>query len=130
MTRYLIDTHILLWLLAGSSRITQALHMTLADPRHTVYVSAASAWELAIKVNLGKLDVPPNLDHWLPAEIAAARLTPLPVQFAHALGVEQLPRHHTDPFDRLMIAQAQIENLTLVSADRIFDAYDVRLLRG
>jgi PIN domain nuclease of toxin-antitoxin system len=93
------------------------------------YVSAASAWEIAIKAGLGKLDILPNLDHWLPAEIAAAGLTILPIQIEHALGVERQPRHHADPFDRLLIAQAVTDDLTLVSADRAFDAYGVRLLR-
>jgi PIN domain nuclease of toxin-antitoxin system len=126
---FLLDTHVLLWLLAGSPRIRVDLLDTLADPGNTVYVSAVCAWEIAIKAGLGKLDVPPNLDHWLPAEIAAAGLTPLPIELDHALGVERLPRHHTDPFDRLLIAQAVVEGLTLVSADRAFDAYNVRLVR-
>ena len=126
---FLLDTHVLLWLLAGSPRVGTALLTTLADPGNTVYVSAASAWEIAIKAGLGKLAVPPDLDHWLPAEIAAAGLTPLPIDLNHALGVERLPRHHTDPFDRLLIAQAIVDDITLVSADRAFDAYGVRLLR-
>jgi PIN domain nuclease of toxin-antitoxin system len=126
---FLLDTHVLLWLLAGSPRIGDDLYATLSDPRHTVYVSATSAWEIAIKVGLGKLDVPPDLHHWLPAEIAAAGLTVLPIGLDHALGVERLPSHHTDPFDRLLIAQAIADDLTLVSADRAFAAYDVRLLR-
>ncbi|HZO25363.1 MAG TPA: type II toxin-antitoxin system VapC family toxin [Chloroflexota bacterium] len=126
---FLLDTHVLIWLLAGSPRISTDLLNTLADPGHTIYVSTASAWEIAIKVGLGKLAVPSNLHDWLPAEIAAAGLTPLPIELRHALGVELLPSHHTDPFDRLLIAQAIAEDLTLVSADRAFDAYDVRLMR-
>lgn len=126
---FLIDTHVLLWLLAGSPRIGEDLLNTLVDPGHTVYVSAASAWEMAIKVGLGKLGVPPDLQDWLPAEIAAAGLTLLPIELEHALGVERLPRHHTDPFDRLLIAQAITDDLTLISADRAFEAYDVRLVR-
>ena len=126
---YLLDTHILIWLLTGSARIGESVVSTLADPAHTVYVSAVSAWEIAIKDGLGKIAVPPDLDHWLPAEIAAAGLTPLPIDLHHALVVERIPRHHNDPFDRLLIAQAVLDDLTLVSADRSFDAYDVRLLR-
>jgi PIN domain nuclease of toxin-antitoxin system len=126
---FLLDTHVLLWLLAGSPQIGDDLYAILSDPRHTVYVSAASAWEIAIKVGLGKLDVPPDLHHWLPAEIAAADLALLPIGLEHALGVERLPRHHTDPFDRLLIAQAVADDLTLVSADGAFGAYEVRVIR-
>ena len=127
--RFLLDTHVLLWLLAGSARIGEELAHTLADPGNTVYVSAVTAWEIAIKVGLGKLAVPPDLHDWLPAEIAAAGLTPLPIELNHALAVERLPRHHADPFDRLLIAQAIAEGLSLVSEDRIFAAYEVRLVR-
>ena len=126
--RLLLDTHILIWLLAGSARIHPDLYDMLGDPRHTVYVSAVSAWEMAIKVGLGKLAVPPDLGTWLPREIAAAGLTVLPIQLEHTLGVERLPRHHTDPFNRLLIAQAQEDGLTLVSADCVFSQYDVQLI--
>lgn len=126
--RLLIDTHILLWLLAGSARIPPDLYDLLADRQHTVFVSAVSAWEIAIKVGLNKLTVPTPLHAWLPAEIAAAGISVLPIQLGDALGVEQLPRHHTDPFDRLLIAQAQVGGLTLVSADRVFSQYDVPLI--
>lgn len=126
--RLLLDTHIVLWLLAGSARIPPALYDLLTDQRHTVHVSVASAWEMAIKVGLGKLAVPPNLEQWLPAEFAAAGMTVLPIQLEHTLGVELLPRHHADPFDRLLIAQAQVDKLSLVSADHVFSQYDVKLI--
>jgi PIN domain nuclease of toxin-antitoxin system len=126
--KLLLDTHVVLWLLAGSARISTDLYNTLADPRHTVVVSAVSAWEIAIKAGLGKLDLPADLGHWFPAEIAAAGLSVLPIDIDHALGVERLPPHHGDPFDRLLIAQAIIEGLTLVSADHVFGRYQVSLL--
>jgi PIN domain nuclease of toxin-antitoxin system len=126
---YLLDTHVLIWLLAGSPDLSQHVLDILSDPRHAVSVSVASAWEMAIKVGLGKLELPPDVRHWLPGELAAADLSVLPVTLEHALGVERLPRHHADPFDRLLIAQARAGGHTLVSADRIFDRYDVPLLR-
>jgi PIN domain nuclease of toxin-antitoxin system len=126
--RLLLDTHIVLWLLAGSPRILPDLYDMLADPRHTVFVSVVSAWEMAIKVGLGKLVVPLDLDRWLPGEIAAAGMTVLPIQLEHVVNVEQLPRHHTDPFDRLLIAQARVDGLSLVSADHVFSQYDVKLI--
>lgn len=126
---FLLDTHILIWLLLGSPDLSQHVLDILSDPRHTVSVSVASAWEMAIKVGLGKLDLPPDLRHWLPGELAAAGLVVVPVSLEHALGVERLVRHHGDPFDRLLIVQAQMGGHTLASADHVFDRYDVSLLR-
>ena len=125
----LIDTNVLIWLLAGSTRLRQEIIDTLADPRKGVYVSTVSVWEMAIKVGIGRLNVPPDLARWLPQALVAARLSVLPIDMQSALGVEQLPFHHADPFDRLLIVQAQLGRHTLVSADRIFDRYDVSLLR-
>jgi PIN domain nuclease of toxin-antitoxin system len=86
---------------------------------------------MTIKVGLGKLelDLPPNLQEWLPTELDAAGIRLLPVALEHALGVEALPRHHRDPFDRLLIAQAMAHGLTIVTADHAFSLYDIPLLR-
>jgi PIN domain nuclease of toxin-antitoxin system len=124
----LIDTHILIWLLAGSSRLSRDVQDTLANRRNTVFLSVASTWEMAIKVGLGKLDLPPGLHVWLPAELDSAGLRLLPIELEHTLGVEALPHHHRDPFDRLLIAQAISDGLTIVTADLVFDLYDVPLL--
>jgi len=126
---YLIDTHVLIWLLASSPRLGAEIVQTLSDPRHGVYVSTASVWEIAIKVSLRRLNVPPDLSRWLPMALAAARMSVLSVDVESALGVEHLPLHHSDPFDRLLISQARVSGYTLVTADRIFDRYDVPLLR-
>jgi PIN domain nuclease of toxin-antitoxin system len=125
----LLDTHALLWWLAGTERLSRRAWAAIGDPGNQVFVSAASAWEIAIKAALGKLDVPPNLSTWLPDELRANRFAPMPIKVNHALRVEALPRHHSDPFDRMLIAQAQEEDLTLISADSQFDHYDVALLR-
>ena len=125
----LLDTHALLWLLADSRRISAATRNLLTDPLHDVFVSAASAWEIAIKASLRKLIVPPDIPTWLPAQLVNNRLTALPITIAHAAGVAELPRHHADPFDRLLIAQALAENLTVVTSDTQFQPYDVRLIR-
>lgn len=126
---FLIDTNVLIWLLAGSARLRQEVIDTLADPSNSVYVSTVSVWEMAIKVGLGRLNVPPDLARWLPPALGAAKLAVLPIDVESALGVEHLPFHHADPFDRLLIVQARRGGHTLVSADRIFDRYDVALLR-
>ena len=91
-------------------------------------MSAASAWEIAIKAGRGKLTVPADAATWLPAQLEASRFTALPVTIAHALGVQHLPPHHPDPFDRLLIAQAVAENLRIVTADPQFERYDAGLM--
>jgi PIN domain nuclease of toxin-antitoxin system len=93
-----------------------------------VFLSVASTWEIANKVALGTLDLPPQLHDWLPAELDAAGLRLLPINLTHTLGVEALPRHHRDPFDRLLIVQAIAEGLTIVTADRVFAMYDVPVI--
>jgi PIN domain nuclease of toxin-antitoxin system len=126
--RLLLDTHALLWWLGEPERLRPEAREAIAAPRALVYVSAASAWEIAIKLGLGKLVVPPDVRTWLPDALAATRFTPLPVTIEHALGVEQLPSHHADPFDRLLIAQALAEQLTLVTRDPSFRPYGAPLL--
>jgi PIN domain nuclease of toxin-antitoxin system len=124
----LLDTNALLWALADDPRLGRA-RAALAEPGNRVYVSAVCAWEMAIKVGLGKLRVPPDLASWLPAELEAADFTPLAIDLRHALAVEYLPRHHADPFDRLLLAQATVEHLTLVTGDAQLERYAVPLLR-
>jgi PIN domain nuclease of toxin-antitoxin system len=125
----LVDTNVLIWLLAGSARLRHEIIDILSDARNDVYVSTVSVWEMAIKVGIGRLNVPPDLVHWLPQALVAAKISVLPIDMESALGVEQLPFHHADPFDRLLIVQARLGAHTLVSADRIFDRYDVSFLR-
>jgi PIN domain nuclease of toxin-antitoxin system len=127
--KLLLDTNALLWWLAGSPRLGRRAHTAIADPRNAVFVSAASAWEIAIKVGRGKLAVPPDPATWLPAQVQASRFSPLPITLAHALGVERLPLHHLDPFDRLLIAQANAERLTIVTGDSQLEPYGIPLIR-
>lgn len=119
--RLLLDTHAFLWSISDSKRLSETARAAVATATAT-YVSAASIWEVAIKAGQGKLDV--EVDELLP-EIPAAGFEGLPVRGWHAARVQHLPLHHRDPFDRLLIAQAQAEQLILVSRDRLFDAYDV-----
>jgi PIN domain nuclease of toxin-antitoxin system len=125
----LLDTHALLWFLVDDHRLTSATRQLVADPLNDVYVSAASAWEIAIKAGLGKLTVPPDIATWLPTQLATSRLTPLSITVSHAAAVARLPQHHADPFDRLLIAQARAERLSVVTSDPQFEPYDVRLIR-
>jgi PIN domain nuclease of toxin-antitoxin system len=116
----LLDTHVLLWLLAGDARVSR-VRAALERPRTTVIVSAVCVWEAAIKSALGNLRVPDDL----PARLADFAFERLPVTDAHAWAVRSLPRVHSDPFDRLLAAQALCEGATVVSADAVFDAYAV-----
>lgn len=102
----------------------------IADPRRSVYVSAASARGIAIKVAIGKLAVPPNTAEWLPVELEATRFLPLPINLQHALAVEGLPMHHNDPFDRLLIAQAIVEGLTIITGDASFGSNAVQTIQA
>jgi PIN domain nuclease of toxin-antitoxin system len=124
----LLDTQILLWALGAHSRIPPHMREVIESRTNAVYASAASVWEIVIKASLGKLEIS-GLDLTeLPSFIDASGFDELPVVSRHALGVHDLPRHHRDPFDRILIAQARAERLTLASVDPAFRAYEVQLL--
>jgi PIN domain nuclease of toxin-antitoxin system len=122
----LLDTQVLLWLFLRSHLIQKTLRTSLGDPANSVYASAVSTWEISIKSGLGKLHLPGEPGQYLPDRIQRSGLTILPISAAHTYGVFALPSHHRDPFDRLLIAQAQIEAMTVVTNDRMFDRYDVK----
>jgi PIN domain nuclease of toxin-antitoxin system len=120
----------MLWLFADPKKIGRKYLTTLADPSNDVYVSAVSTWEVAIKVAIGKLKLPGSREPsaYLPSSIRRAGLTPLPITPEHTYGVASLARHHGDPFDRLLVAQARETGFTIVTSDRIFAKYDVATL--
>ncbi len=124
MKRLLVDTHVLLWALGGDPNLGDDARQALADPRNDVFVSAVSIWEIAIKRALGKLKIPSHLA----TAVEAAGFSELPVTFFHAEQAGSLPRHHGDPFDRMLVAQAQTEGLTLVTADANIPRYAVRTM--
>ena len=109
----LLDTHVLLWWLDDPAQLSEAAGAAIRDGANTVCVSAATAWEIVVKKTLGKLDAPDNLDKVL----RDCRFTPLPITIAHALAVQSLPMHHRDPFDRMLVAQARVEGMTVVTRD-------------
>lgn len=120
----LLDTHALLWWLADDPHMGDAARDAIADGERRVLVSAASAWEIAIKRALGKLDAPADLA----AAVEDASLEPLPITLEHATAAGALPRHHDDPFDRMLVAQAQLEHLIVVTADARFADYGVAVM--
>lgn len=121
--RLLLDTQVVLWSLSAPDRLSNAATIAIVDPTNSVDVSVASLWELSIKQSIGKLTVDGNLREHLVRQ----RYSELPVLGVHALAVRDLPLHHRDPFDRLLIAQAR-EGLTLVTADHAMSAYDVPIM--
>lgn len=119
----LLDTHVFLWWRLNSPRLGEAPRQAIADAER-VFVSVASAWEVAIKIGLGRLRLPERFE----AGVEASGFEKLSVTFAHAEAVSDLPHHHRDPFDRLLIAQARLEQLELVSHDARLARYDVQVL--
>jgi PIN domain nuclease of toxin-antitoxin system len=125
---YLLDTGVWLWSVGDPSRISRRAREVMAEVSHDVFLSAVTSWEVAIKAASGKLRLPEPPDLYVPRRMATQGLRPLAVSHEHALTVFALPHHHRDPFDRLLIAQARVEDMTLISADRMFDRYPVQLL--
>lgn len=119
--KLLLDTHVVLWWTHDSARLSANAVELIIDRRNSVLLSAVVAWEIAVKRRLGKLDVRPTLVE----ELIRDGATELPLSVAHATASEELPLHHRDPFDRMLIAQARAENAVLVSADQAMRAYDV-----
>jgi PIN domain nuclease of toxin-antitoxin system len=124
--KLLLDSHVILWALLEPGKIAGTVAAEIVSPANLVFVSPASVWELEIKRACGKLDLP---DDWVGA-LDAAGFVELPVLRRHAMTAARLPWHHRDPFDRMLIAQAQIQGLRFVSRDRVAAAYGVSLLEA
>lgn len=124
----LLDTHALLWWLAEPDRLSPAAHAAIVDPRNRVHVSAASGWEIATKVRLGKLPAARELLNDLPQLLANQGFELLPITLVHGLHAGRYPMPHRDPFDRLLAAQAELTRLTLVSLDPALQAFPCGLL--
>lgn len=124
LVRLLLDTNTLIWALSDPGRLSDYAAEQIRDEANEVFVSAVSAWEIGVRRAKRRLDLPENLK----AMMAEKGFEPLPVSFLHAFAVEDLPHEHHDPFHRMLVAQAQVEGLTLVSADREMRHYPISLL--
>jgi PIN domain nuclease of toxin-antitoxin system len=122
--RLLLDTSAFLWWLENDDRLGPIARSAIADPENEAYVSSASAWEISVKRASGKLEA----DFDVAASLEPNSFLPLTIDIAHAVAAGELPRHHKDPFDRMLVAQAQLENLTLVTDDPEIGKYEVDLL--
>jgi PIN domain nuclease of toxin-antitoxin system len=122
--RVLLDTHVWLWMQAEPEKLNQSARTLIEDARNELLFSAASVWEIAIKVRAGKLQIPEPVPRYVASRMQSSGVSALAVSHSHAAGVADLPGHHRDPFDRLLIAQALAEGVPILSSDAQLDAYD------
>ena len=128
MTQLLLDTHALLWWWSGDSALSDTARCSISDSEATVFVSAASAWEIATKIRIGRLASHGGIVSRFDELALAAHLRHLPVTHRHGLQAGSYPTKHRDPFDRMLAAQAQLESLTLVTNDTAFEEFPVRVI--
>ncbi len=126
--RYLLDTEVWLWMQAQPERLGPHTLLLLADERNELVLSSASSWEIAMKFRQGRVHLPHPPDEYLPDAMLASGVGGLPVEHSHALGVSRLDDHHSDPFDRLLVSQAILEDLPIISADPSIAAYEVEFI--
>ena len=125
--KLLLDTPCWLWMQASPEHFSSRAREMLDDPDNVLLLSPVSAWEIATKYALGRLTLPIPPAEYVPSRMKSSGVAALPLQHSHALQVASLPWHHQDPFDRLLVAQAQVEGLPILSAERRLAAYDVQL---
>lgn len=125
--KFLLDTHTFLWWITDSEHLSQTAQDMISDSSNELFWSAASSWEVAIKYNLGRLRLPEAPGLFIPTELARNRIESLPIIDEHSFRAGQLPIHHRDPFDRMLIAQAQIEEMKIISNDHQIGLYDVNV---
>lgn len=126
--KLLLDTHAFLWWVEGAPAFGRRAKAEVANPDNEVFLSAASCWELGIKLSLGKLRLARSLDRFIPEQLARNGFVLSGVELRHVVRVADLPFHHRDPFDRLLVAQALLDELAIVSADRVFRKYGVTVV--
>lgn len=126
--RLLFDTHTFLWWIIDSSRLSSMVKASISDRNNELFFSAASAWEIATKAQLGKLVLPKNPEQFISEQLLINSIEGLPIHISHAVRVYHLPIHHKDPFDRILVAQSQLENLSIMTLDPLISQYDVNVI--
>lgn len=126
--KYLLDTHTFLWWITDDDRLSSRALDVIRDGQNDLFFSAASAWEIAIKSGLDRIRLPEGADHFIPEQLRLNGFRPLTIQLSHALTVEDLPSHHRDPFDRLLVTQSQLEGMPIVSGDDQLADYGVEII--
>lgn len=126
--RYLLDTHAFLWWIMDDPQLSRPARKLIEDGDNEILLSAASGWEVAIKSQRGRLDLPDRPNRFVIEQMTASAFQPLPILMSHVLEVANLPDHHRDPFDRLLIAQSRLEGMPILTSDPLFALYEVDLL--
>jgi PIN domain nuclease of toxin-antitoxin system len=126
--KYLLDTHAFLWFVLDDKRISTTAKSIIEDSKNTIYFSAASAWEMAIKTKLARLKIIGDFESFIIDQLSTNSFVPLSITISHSLYTERLPQIHKDPFDRIIIAQSKLENLALISRDKTIGKYKVALV--
>jgi len=124
----LLDTHTFLWWIDNNPRLSSRAHELISDAGNMLFLSAASGWEIAIKSKLGRLTLSGDLEHFIADQLAANAIRSLPIKMSHALHVYTLPSHHRDPFDRILVAQSQMEDMSILTADPQIAQYPVQAI--
>lgn len=124
----LLDTHAFLWWVIDDAQLSTTAKAMIAEPTNTIYLSVVSAWEIIIKERTGKLSLPESPETYILSRLTANRFATLPVEMPHVLQIASLPDHHRDPFDRLLIAQSQVENIPLLTTDQLISQYSVNVI--
>lgn len=126
--KILLDTQCWLRWIAAPEKLGPSARRRIADKRNTVYLSAASSWEISIKYSIGKLPLPEPPMQFIPKRLARDAITALPIEIIHTLHVANLPRHHKDPFDRILISQSMLEDIPIMTVDKQFELYEANII--
>ncbi|MEH2382615.1 MAG: type II toxin-antitoxin system VapC family toxin [Nostoc sp.] len=126
--RALLDTHAFIWWVTNDPKLSANARNVIADSGNILFLSVVSVWEIVIKNKLGKLTLPEPVEQYIPSRLAINRFESLPIQMSHVLQVASLPSIHRDPFDRILIAQSQVENLPIVTIDQLITQYLVQTI--
>lgn len=126
--RVLLDTQVFLWWVTNDARLSTRARDLISDGDNEVMISAASGWEIAIKSRLGKIQLPESPERFVPAQVISNGFKSLPILLDHALRVCALPDHHRDPFDRILVAQGQVEHLPIITIDPQIARYDIEVI--
>ncbi len=124
----LLDTHVFLWWVLDDERLTPYMREYIADKGHNLLLSSASCWEIAIKAKMGRLKISENPEKFILDQMILNNISGLSIQLVHALHIYNLPYHHRDPFDRMLVAQAGIEKIPIITNDHLITKYDVKIL--
>ncbi len=124
----LLDTHVFLWWVMDDKKLIPYIRKFIADEANELFLSSASCWEIAIKTKMRRLTLPDRPDRFIPDQMSANNIAGLPIQLIHALHVYNLPDHHRDPFDRMIVAQARIEKMPVITNDPLIADFDVRII--